>query len=391
MKKIVIVNNNMRIGGVQKSLYNLLWSLEGRYEITLCLFRKDGVYADRLPNSVRVVETPGLFRYLGVAQQDCHGVDKVKRGFLAAFSRFFGRSKCMRILLAHEKTLPGKYDCAIAFLHNGRDESFYGGVQDYVLRRVNADRKIAFLHGDYRSCGANHKQNNRLIAEFDGIAACSDGCRRAFEEVLPELSSKCVTVRNFHRFDEIRLLGDVDPVIYNDDCIHVVTVSRLSPEKGLDRAISAVAAAVSKGYRVRLHIVGGGVRERELRDFAEQTGASAFTEFHGEQENPYRYMKHADLLLLTSYHEAAPMVIEEAAVLGLPVLAAEFTSSKDMITDVECGWVCANAQEAITEALETVISDKTAIVAMKAKLRARAFDNTLAEKQFAEVANLDLY
>ena len=83
------------------------------------------------------------------------------------------------------------------------------------------------------------------------------------------------------------------------------------------------------------------------------------------------------------------MVIEEACALGLPVLAAEFTSSKDMITDADCGWVCANAQEAITEALERVIADPEAIAAMKAKLRARGFDNTLAEKQFATVANMD--
>ena len=49
MKKILIVNNNMKVGGVQKSLYNLLWSLEGQYEITLCLFRATGAYLDQLP------------------------------------------------------------------------------------------------------------------------------------------------------------------------------------------------------------------------------------------------------------------------------------------------------------------------------------------------------
>ena len=37
MKKIVIVNNNMKIGGVQKSLCNLLWSLHENYDITLVL------------------------------------------------------------------------------------------------------------------------------------------------------------------------------------------------------------------------------------------------------------------------------------------------------------------------------------------------------------------
>ena len=38
MKKLLIVNNNLNIGGVQKSLYNLLWSLPEDYEVTLYLF-----------------------------------------------------------------------------------------------------------------------------------------------------------------------------------------------------------------------------------------------------------------------------------------------------------------------------------------------------------------
>ena len=54
MKKLLIVNNNMRVGGVQKSLYNLLWSLDyTEYEVTLLLFSKTGVYLDSLPDTLR--------------------------------------------------------------------------------------------------------------------------------------------------------------------------------------------------------------------------------------------------------------------------------------------------------------------------------------------------
>ena len=44
MKKILIVNNNMHIGGVQKSLLNLLRSIGDSYDITLLLFFKGGEY-----------------------------------------------------------------------------------------------------------------------------------------------------------------------------------------------------------------------------------------------------------------------------------------------------------------------------------------------------------
>jgi len=374
----------MKIGGVQKSLYNLLWSVASDYDITLCLFKKDGAYADALPESLKIIETPGLFRYLAVAQSECHGTDRIKRGFLAAFCRLFGRSRCMKFLLASERTLPEHYDCAIAFLHNGRDKSFYGGVQDYVLNRVNADRKIAFLHCDYRNCGANHAYNNRIIKEFDKIAACSDGCRQAFEAVLPELAPKCMTVRNFHRFDEIRALGEREPIVYDTGFVNIVSVSRLSQEKGIERAILAVSEAVRKGFHVRLHIVGDGAKGSELREMAKTMGVSDSVIFYGEQTNPYRYMKHADLLMLTSYHEAAPMVIEEARALALPILTTEFTSSKDMVIDMKCGWVCENTQSAINKALDSIVQNRKELADLKAELKEWSFDNSIAKMQFGE-------
>ena len=55
MKKLLIVNNNMKIGGVQKSLYNLLWSVSDQYEITLFLFAPVGEYMSDLPEQVQVL------------------------------------------------------------------------------------------------------------------------------------------------------------------------------------------------------------------------------------------------------------------------------------------------------------------------------------------------
>ena len=91
MKKIIIVNNNMKVGGVQKSLCNLLWAIEGRYDVTLCLFKKTGAYVETLPPSVRVIEARGLYRYLGIGQSECRGFDYLVRAALAMLCRVFGR------------------------------------------------------------------------------------------------------------------------------------------------------------------------------------------------------------------------------------------------------------------------------------------------------------
>jgi glycosyltransferase involved in cell wall biosynthesis len=59
---------------------------------------------------------------------------------------------------------------------------------------------------------------------------------------------------------------------------------------------------MGKGLPVALHIVGGGPMESFLRERAAELKVTDFVHFYGEQRNPYRYMKNADLFLMSSYH-----------------------------------------------------------------------------------------
>lgn len=384
-KKVLVVLNNMQVGGVQKSLCNLLWAIRDRYEVTLYLFSRRGEYADDIPAGVKVLECGGPFRLLGVSQSQCTGPDKLKRGILVLLCRLFGRRAALRLMLPFERKVEGEYDCAIAFLQNGNWRNFYGGVQDFVLDKVKASRKIAFLHCDYDNCGANHPANNRLIARFDKIAACSEGCRDAFTAVLPQLADKTVTARNFHRHEQIRALAAQEPVVYDKDNINVVMVSRLSHEKGIERAIFAAARAVERGIPAVLHIVGGGPMREMLQKTAAEQGISDRVRFYGEQANPYRYMKNAHLFLLSSFHEAAPMVIDEALCLDLPVLTVRTTSSDEMVKLRHGGWVCENSEEALTEALGRVLSEPGKLAAVRDGLRGCYENNDAAMEQFAEL------
>lgn len=384
MKKLLIVNNNMKIGGVQKSLYNLLWSITGKYDITLFLFCKTGEYVNSLPPEVRIIECTSLFRYLGISQSECrdHLRDRLMRGCLAACCKFLGFRAALRVILLSQRCLKEEYDCAISYLHNGSYHSFYGGTNEFVLKKVNAKKKIAFLHGDYRNCGSNTSYNNKTYAQFDQIAACSDGCRKAFSEVLPSLASKCITVKNCNRYDRIRILASEDPKVYEKGKTHVLVVARLSDTKAVDRAIQGAAAAIAAGFPLSLHIIGDGTQMQQLQQLATSLKIEQDVFFYGEQSNPYRYMINADLLLLTSRHEAAPLVIDEARCVGLPVLSVQTTSSEEMILQTHCGWICPNSQEGINKALLSLLNQKECIQECRDELRSTTVDNQLAVQQF---------
>ena len=387
-KRIIIVNNNMKIGGIQKALLDLLNEISSQYDVTLCLFNNVGEYLKRIPSNVNVIHCNSLYKYFGMGQAESKKslIDYIFRSSLAIITKIFGRKVTTRVISFFTKKLPAQYDCAISYMHDGENRLFYGGWNHFVISKVTAKKKIAFVHGDYEKCGSNNKGNNEIYEKFDIIAACSEGCRKAFLRALPHLEAKTKTVINCHNFEEIVAMSGEETVIYDNQYTNAIVVSRLNPGKGVDRAIYAAKYAIDKGLKLKLHIVGGGNSMAQLKALSKELRVESNVAFYGEQANPYRYIKNADFLLIPSYHEAAPLVIDEALCLGVPVLSTATTSSEDMILNRNCGWVCDNSQKGINQKMHEIIANQDEIQRIKKAISSHGVpDNSLAIKMLQEI------
>lgn len=104
MKRILIVNNNMHIGGVQKALVNLLYEIHNDYEITLLLFYAGGELLSKIPEDVKVMAANAPFRCWGMTRHDASALrDKAARGFWAAAVRVLGREAFFPCLIRFKK------------------------------------------------------------------------------------------------------------------------------------------------------------------------------------------------------------------------------------------------------------------------------------------------
>ena len=144
-KRILIVNNNMHIGGVQKALVNLLKEIASEYEVTLLLFYKGGELLRDVPENVQVITACKALRGWGATREDAAGLRlRLSRAFSAAVTRIAGRKWICRFLFPFQKKLRG-YDVAISYLHSGNDHVFYGGCNEFVLYCTEAEKKVSFL------------------------------------------------------------------------------------------------------------------------------------------------------------------------------------------------------------------------------------------------------
>lgn len=104
---------------------------------------------------------------------------------------------------------------------------------------------------------------------------------------------------------------------------HLVAVGRLSPEKGFERLIAALPPLLAIKPDAKLWLVGTGAAEAQLRELCDRLGLRERVVFAGFQDNPFAWIKHADLFVLSSYYEGLPNALLEAIALGCPVLTLE--------------------------------------------------------------------
>lgn len=351
MKKILIANNNMKVGGIQKSLVNLLANIHEEYDITLVLFNTGDVLQATLPESVRVIGLDYPIRHLGVSHTDASraGVwTKLSSTILRGLARIGLKSWAMRYITMRTKKLAGHYDVAISYTQNVGKKLLYGGSEEYILRKVSEDKKVAFIHCDYQQAGVSDRYNNHLLTQFDQVVTVSNACKDRLLGCVPELDGRVVAVPNFIDTHEIESKKSEYSVDYDPSYTNILTVARLSAEKGLLRPLPAIRELVDSGKKVRWYIVGGGDMQSVLVAEIERLGLGDNVILVGERSNPYPYYVGADVFMLTSYHEAEPIVLKEAMYFRVPIFTTDTVSAKEIV-NAGCGVV--SESEDITDDL----------------------------------------
>ncbi len=98
-------------------------------------------------------------------------------------------------------------------------------------------------------------------------------------------------------------------------------IGRLSPEKGFDDLIKALALLRKRGLTARLLILGEGGERPGLEAAARQAGLTDAVYMPGYRENAAAYLPHCSLFVLSSLTEGLPITLLEAMRIGLPVVS----------------------------------------------------------------------
>ena len=117
----------------------------------------------------------------------------------------------------------------------------------------------------------------------------------------------------------------------------VVSIGRLSAEKGHADLVEALAIVASRGRQVSAVLVGDGPERSALGERIRALGLQDRVHMVGYIEGPQRILEEADLMVLPSHAEGLPNAALEALAMDVPVLATRVGGTPEVITDNETG------------------------------------------------------
>lgn len=371
MKKILFVMNTMGRAGAETALLELLRRIDrSEYDISLFVLTGQGELINSLPLGVKL-----LNRYSDTTS--VHSREGRKHLFVSGLKVLLKRFNFVRLLpyfavnaaamikkrnLQIEKLLwrafsdgaersETKYDLAVSYIE--------GAAAYYVADHVMADKKAAFIHVDYKKSGYTRNLDKDCYLKFDRIFGVSKEVTDVFLNVYPELAGKTEVFHNLIDAEGIRRKAD-SGIGFIDDFsgIRLLTVGRLMAQKSLETSIKACYILKKHGENIRWYVLGEGDRREKLQALIEKLGLERDFILCGAVDNPYPYMKEADIYVHCSRFEGKSIAVQEAQVLGKPIIVSDCSGNREQVIPDEDGVICEFDPRSIAKSIYELIHDE---------------------------------
>jgi glycosyltransferase involved in cell wall biosynthesis len=369
MKKNILISvYDMEIGGIERSLINMLEAFDyERYNVDLLVFEHRGDFMKLIPDQVNLIPQINAYTVFRKPISQC-----VKEGYYASslvrlVAKYAAIQKAKVRKLEEgpgyiQMQLVSKYSSLLVpKLKKNYDVSIsYAWPHDLVADRIPAKRKIAWIHTDYSKLEIDNQIDLEMWNKFDYIAAVSEECCNSFLLTYPSLKNKVFILENITSPTFITSMAN-EVVAFNKmpgEAFSVLSVGRLSYVKGFDLAVKALRLLHDKGFtNIRWYVVGYGGYEQDLMDLIKSYQLEDSFILLGKQANPYPYIKACDLYIQPSRYEGKAVTVTEAKILNRPIIITNYPTSASQVTHGKDGIICGSNPEAIADAIKDLYID----------------------------------
>jgi len=333
MKNVMFMIPNLGGGGAEKVLTDIINKLDkNKFKVTLILFYKDGVNLSNVDSNIKI-------KYL---TKKSKFFTNTQKALIKYIPRIYYRLK-----------IRDKYDVEIAFLE--------GATTKLISNSNNKkSKKIAWVHIDLlkKHWTKNmflNSEEDKCYENMDDIIFVSKDSQNSFETLFKSVLSRRHIIYNPVIDDEIIIKSNEVDIKYDE--FTIISVGRLTNQKGYDMLLKAHSKVI-KEHKHKLVIVGEGEDRSKLEDVIKSLNIEDSVKLEGFKENPYAYIKGADVFISSSRTEGYPLVLLESICLEKPIIATNVTGNKEILNNGEYGIMCEDNVESIELAIRSIFENQ---------------------------------
>ena len=341
--RISLFLDNLEEGGVQRGVVNLARGfLDRGLKVDIVLQRSEGPFIQQVPDGVRIIDlkNPRL------------------RASVSALANYLRQEQ------PHTLFASLHYSTEIAILAKRLAKSStkivvreHGSLAPLQRVRPPLRKPLTFL-------GLTPGRPISLVRYFypwaDGIVAVSKGAAKDLARIANLPLERVQVIYNPVITPEFEAKAK-EPIEHswftNKDVPVILSVGRLVDQKDFPTLIRAFAQVVTI-RPARLVILGSGPDRPHIEALINQLGLAEKVTLLGHVQNPYKYMAHASIFVLSSIWEGLGNVLIEAMAAGVPVVSTDCESGPaEILADGTYGWLTpVGDRDAIANAILAILS-----------------------------------
>lgn len=347
-RKVLFSISNLGGGGAEKVLLDLTDNINYQEnDVVVQTIFNEGKYINELNENIKytsILKKPTL----------------LKKRILSRVIKYFPKK------FVYNWFVDGNYDVEIAFLESLPVKLLCGSTSNRT--------KIAWVHADIFAIKEtlklfiNRKKLIESYQSFDRVVCVSESVRSSFV-AKTNLHQNTVTVYN--PVDKKKILKKAEAectAVANPDKLTLISVGRLNPEKGVLRLCEVINKIVVTNKNIEFWILGDGPESGKIEDYIKANGLEEYIKLFGFVDNPYPYIKKADLFVCASFTEGFSLVLAEAMVLSKPVLAANSEGPANLLSHGKYGYIVENSLDGLYGGIMDLIENPAKLEEIKEKV-----------------------
>ena len=344
-------------GGVTKSLLSLLDTIDKEeYNVSILIGSYLGKSDKDVPAGVQILKN----NTLSLLTEGVRGLPKlIKKGhillavgsiiriILSAINKGWAGWWLSRLMPSIDKE---EYDLIVDY--NGQHMLYY------MIDKLRGKHKVTFFHSDYQKWPYYYVMDKKYFAKVDAIFTISETCVQSLQELFPGAANKVKLMENISnpRAIKQKSLKHID--FKRKHQYVLLSLGHICINKGSDIALEVAVQLKKKGIDFEWLFAGSISKDMDYAHHVEQLDLKDNIRFLGPVENPYPYIKEADIFVHLSRFEGKSIALDEAKILCKPIVVTNFSSVHDQFEDDVNASICEMNADSATQRILELLNNK---------------------------------